>query len=99
MASGPVLRPSSKQTNWSKKLGDVSILDRNAEQVRDALRDLIEQCESGDISGAVIITEHQDYFDLAMPGTFSTDPDSIASVVGRLGMASSIFCSMVEEDE
>ena len=80
-------------------MGEVSILDRNAEQVRDALRDLIEQCESGDISGAVIITEHQDYFDLVMPGTFSTDPESIASVVGRLHIASNIFCGMVEEDE
>ena len=56
----------------------VSILDRNAEQVRDVLRDLLEQCESGDISGAVIVTEHQDYYDLSMPGTFSTEPESIA---------------------
>ena len=28
--------------------------------------------------GAVIVTEHLDRFDLDMPGTFSTDPDSIA---------------------
>ena len=72
----------------------MSILDRNAEQVRDALRDLIEQCESGDISGAVIITEHQDYFDLCMPGTFSTDPDSIAALTGRLQMAAHSFYQM-----
>jgi len=49
-------------------MGDVSILDRNAEQVRDVLRGLLEQVEAGDISGAVIVTEHQEFFDLQMPG-------------------------------
>jgi hypothetical protein len=77
----------------------VSILDRNAEQVRDVLRDLLEQCESGDISGAVIVTEHQDHYDLAMPGTFSTEPESIACVVGRLYMAANIFCNMTDDED
>ena len=76
----------------------VSILDRNAEQVRDVLRDLLEQCESGDISGAVIVTE-QDYYDLSMPGTFSTEPESIACVVGRLYMAANIFCNMTSDED
>ena len=80
-------------------MGTVSTLDRNAEQVRDVLRNLLEQCEAGNICGAVIVTEHLDGFDLDMPGTFSTDPESIASVVGRLHIASSIFCGMVEDDE
>ena len=81
-------------------MGEVSILDRNAEEVRATLRDLLKACESGDISGAVIVTEHQDGFELDMPGTFSTDPDSIASIIGRLQMASNVFAHMiwVEED-
>ncbi len=81
-------------------MGEVSILDRNAEEVRATLRDLLKSCESGDISGAVIVTEHQDGFELDMPGTFSTDPDSIASIIGRLQMASNVFAHMtwVEED-
>ncbi len=82
-------------------MGEVSILDRHAEEVRDTLRELLRECESGEISGAVIITEHQDHFDLTMPGTFSTDPESIASVVGRLQIASNIFCNIAgaEDDE
>ena len=82
-------------------MGEVSILDRNAEEVRATLRDLLKACESGDISGAVIVTEHQDGFELDMPGTFSTDPDSIASIIGRLQMASNVFAHMTlaEDDE
>ncbi len=82
-------------------MGEVSILDRNAEEVRETLRALLKACESGDISGAVIVTEHQDGFDLDMPGTFSTDPDSIASIMGRLQMASNLFSNMamVEDDD
>lgn len=82
-------------------MGEVSILDRNAEEVRATLRTLLKACESGDISGAVIVTEHQDGFDLDMPGTFSTDPDSIASIMGRLQMASNLFShmAMVEDDD
>lgn len=82
-------------------MGEVSILDRNAEEVRETLRALLKACESGDISGAVIVTEHQDGFDLDMPGTFSTDPDSIASIMGRLQMASNLFShmAMVEDDD
>ncbi len=80
-------------------MGEVSILDRNAEEVRDTLRELLRECEAGEISGAIIITEHQDHFDLAMPGTFSTDPEAIASVVGRLQIASNIFCNITGEDD
>ena len=82
-------------------MGEVSILDRKAEEVRETLRALLKACESGDISGAVIVTEHQDGFDLDMPGTFSTDPDSIASIMGRLQMASNLFSNMamVEDDD
>lgn len=80
-------------------MGEVSILDRNAEEVRKSLRKLLEACEAGDISGAVIVTEHQDGFDLDMPGTFSTDPDSIASIIGRLQMASNVFAHMTWVDD
>jgi len=38
--------------------------------------------------------EHLDGFDLDMPGTFSTDPDSIASITGRLQMAAHSFYQM-----
>jgi hypothetical protein len=80
-------------------MGQVSILDRNAEEVRTVLRTLLDACESGKISGAVIITEHQDKFELDMPGTFSTDPDSIASIIGRLQIASNVFAHMTWVDE
>ena len=80
-------------------MGDVSILDRNAEQVRDVLRGLLEQVEAGDICGAVLVTEHQEFFDLQMPGTFSSDPESIASVIGRLYMAANIFCSLPDSED
>jgi hypothetical protein len=80
-------------------MGTVSTLDRNAEQVRDVLRNLLEQCEAGNICGAVIVTEHIDSFDCYMPGTFSTDPDSIASITGRLQMAAHSFYQMSWEYE
>lgn len=80
-------------------MGQVSILDRNAEEVRETLRDLLEACEAGDICGAIIVIERQDGFDLQMPGTFSTDPDSLASIIGRLQIASNVFSYMVWSDE
>ena len=80
-------------------MGTVSTLDRNAEQVRDVLRNLLEQCEAGNICGAVIVTEHIDGFGLDMPGTFSTDPDSIASITGRLQMAAHSFYQMSWEHD
>ena len=80
-------------------MGEVSILDRNAEEVRTVLRKLLDACESGEITGAVIVTEYQDGFDLDMPGTFSTEPDSIASIIGRLQMASNVFSNMTWADE
>ena len=48
-------------------MGTVSTLDRNAEQVRDVLRSLLEQCKAGNVCGAVIVTEHLDGFNLDMP--------------------------------
>lgn len=80
-------------------MGEVSILDRNAEEVRTVLRKLLDACEAGEITGAVIVTEYQDGFDLDMPGTFSTEPDSIASIIGRLQMASNVFSHMTWADE
>ena len=84
-----------------QRMGEVSILDRNAEEVRETLRDLLKDCESGDVSGAVIVIERQDGFDLQMPGTFSTDPDSLSRIIGRLQVASSVFTHMIwsEDDE
>ena len=82
-----------------QRMGQVSILDRNAEEVRETLRDLLEACEAGDVSGAIIVIERQDGFDLQMPGTFSTDPDSLASIIGRLQVASNVFAHMVWSDE
>jgi hypothetical protein len=80
-------------------MGKVSILDRNVEEVRTVLRRLLDDCEAGEITGAIIITEYQDGFDLDIPGTFSTDPDAIASIIGRLQMASNVFAQMSWEDE
>jgi len=80
-------------------MGKVSILDRNAEEVRTVLRKLLDACEAGEVTGAIIITEYQDGFDLDIPGTFSTDPDAIASIIGRLQMASNVFSQMSWEDE
>jgi hypothetical protein len=82
-------------------MGQVSILDRNAEEVRETLRDLLEACEAGDVSGAVIVIERQDGFDLQMPGSFSTDPDSLSSIIGRLQVASNVFAHMIwsEDDD
>jgi len=80
-------------------MGTVSTLDRNAEQVRCVLRTLLQQCEAGNICGAVIVTEHFDRFDLDMPGTFSTDPDSIAAITGRLQMAAHSFYQMSWEED
>ena len=75
-------------------MGTVSTLDRNAEQVRDVLRSLLEQCEAGNICSAVIVTVHLDSFDLDMLGTFATDPDSIAAFTGRFQMAALSFYQM-----
>jgi hypothetical protein len=80
-------------------MGEVAILDRNAEEVRATLRKLLDACESGKITGAVIVTEFLDGYDLDMPGTFSTEPDSIASIIGRLQIASNVFSHMTWGDE
>jgi hypothetical protein len=80
-------------------MGHVAILDRNAEQVRETLKQLLSECEAGNISGAVIVTEKSEGFDLEMPGTFSTDADSIASIIGRLQIASNVFANFIGCDD
>ena len=49
--------------------------------------------------GAVIVTEKHRRYDLDMPGTFSTEPDCIASITGRLQIAAHTFYNMAWHDE
>jgi|TARA_R110000803_G_scaffold24962_1_gene59814 hypothetical protein len=79
-------------------MGTVTVLDPHAEEVIVVLRALLAQCEAGNICGAIIVTEKPDGFDLDMPGTFSTDPGSIASLTGRLQMAAHSFYLMAWAD-
>ena len=81
-------------------MGSVITLDRNVKEVSETLERLLVDCKEGKLSGAIIITERHNGFDLDIDGTFSVDPDSIAAIMGRLQISSNVFFNMMfEEDE
>jgi len=80
-------------------MGTITVLDPHAEEIRIVLERLLAECEAGELMGAVIVTEKHDGYDLDMPGTFSTEPDCIASITGRLQIAAQTFYNMAWHDE
>ena len=80
-------------------MGTITVLDPHAEEIRIVLERLLAECEAGELIGAVIVTEKHDGYDLDMPCTFSTEPDCIASITGRLQIAAHTFYNMAWHDE
>lgn len=80
-------------------MGTITVLDPHAEEIRIVLLRLLSECEAGELMGAIIVTEKHDSYDLDMPGTFSTEPDGIASITGRLQIAAHTFYNMAWQDE
>ena len=80
-------------------MGTITVLDPHAEEIKLVLQRLLAECEAGEIMGVVIVTEKHNGYDLDMPGTFSTEPDCIASLTGRLQMAAHTFYQMMWDYE
>tara|TARA_R110000787_G_scaffold208016_3_gene317994 strand:+ start:885 stop:1130 length:246 start_codon:yes stop_codon:yes gene_type:complete len=80
-------------------MGTITVLDPHAEEIKIVLLRLLAECEAGELMGAIIVTEKHDGYDLDMPGTFSTEPDCIAAITGRLQIAAHTFYNMAWNDE
>jgi hypothetical protein len=81
-------------------MGTITVLDPHAEEIKIVLERLLSECEAGELSGAVIVTEKHNGYDLDIAGTFSTEPECIAALTGRLQMAAHTFYNMAwQEDE
>lgn len=72
-------------------MGSVTNIDPDGANLVHTLKRLHTQAVAGKLSGAVILIESEDGYDLEMPGVFSTDPEDIIQIVGRLQIASHYF--------
>jgi hypothetical protein len=74
-------------------MGTISSIDPHGANLVHTLKRLHADAVAGKISGAVILAEYNDSYELEMPGVFSTDPDDIVQIVGRLQIANHYFAT------
>ena len=75
-------------------MGTVTLLDKEAEHLVTLLRKLAQDASEGRITGAIILAEYEDDILLEVPGVFSQEPHNLATIVGHLQVASTIFSNM-----
>lgn len=80
-------------------MGTVTNLDKRPESVAALFRQLADEAQSGNITGAIIVCEYTDEITLDVPGVFSENPASLAQIVGNLEIAKIIFANMAAQPE
>jgi hypothetical protein len=72
-------------------MGKVTNIDEKGLNLVHTLKRLHSEAVQGKISGLVAVIEYEDGYELEMPGVFSTDPDEMCQIIGRLKIAEHYF--------